>query len=222
MIPRLMKASLLAASLAVSGAVIAPADAEATTFAPMSIEQFTDASTAIVQGEVLRVWTELEPDGRIWTRAEVRITETLKGRSPSGSVLPESLIVDSLGGKHGDYELNVPGRAVYSEGEDVFLFLHHEAKTGRWSSVAKFQGKYTVRRAPGDTRSYVRAWHPRAGERFDHRFLPHPLAADRIYLEDIKSAVQERLDKGWDGREVPGITQDQLRQINALEYRIPR
>lgn len=185
--------------------------AHATTFAEMTIEQFTDASTYIVEGRVQEVWTELdERSSLVWTRARVAVTATYKGPDA-----PVELIVDSAGGRVGDYELYIPGMAVFSEGEDVFLFLAENGQ--RLVPVSKFQGKYTVRRANGETRQHVMNWHTKRGEQFDARFLPHPAPEHRLFLDDLRAQVQDRLTVGWDGKAVPGMSLEQLRAVNAPE-----
>lgn len=204
-----------AALLLLLATAIAPAPAQATTFAPLTIEQFTDASTWIVEGEVARVWTEPGTKGSIWTRAEVRLSEVHKGPS-----VPETLVVDSLGGEHDGVVMVVPGQALFSVGEKVFLFLDQRGE--RIMPVSMFLGKLTVRRAPGERRTYGRRWHPGSNERFDHRFLPHPPVDERLYLDTLREQVQTRLDTGWDGKPIPGISIERLRDVNAIDRRLPR
>lgn len=208
------------AALAVAGMIalsLAPLDeARATSFAELTLEQFTDASDYIVRGEVQSVWTEVDERGRVWTRARVKVSETLKGPDA-----PEELIVDSMGGTHGAHFLDVPGQAVFSEHEELFVFLTR-MENGRLVPVSKFQGKYTIRRAPDDTRQHVMRFHPREGVRFDARFLPHPPLERREYLDQVVERVQERLDHGWDGQPIPGLTEQRLQTINTPERRMPR
>lgn len=203
--------------LSTSAAVVSPIDANATTFAEMTTEQFTDASTYIVRGEVLEVWTELDDDELIWTRARVKVSDTMKGPDS-----PEELIVDSLGGISGDRLLTVPGQAKFSVGEDVFLFLSRQGN-GRLVPVSKFLGKFQVRRAPGDDRKYAMNWHARdKSTAYDGRFLPHPQADDRVYLENLVDQIDARLDAGWDGKPVPGLTPERLEALNTPERRLRR
>ncbi len=112
----------------------------------------------------------------------------------------------------------VSGQAVFSADEDVLLFLDQMA-SGRVVPVAKFLGKYTIRRAPGERESYARTWHTSAEEQFDARFLPHPAVEDRVYLSDLEERIEARLEAGWDGRPIPGLTTERLELINAPERR---
>jgi len=212
---RLLRCATLSVALLVTAAIERPEVAHATTFAAMSIDQFTDASTYIVEGKVTSVWTELDPsNGLVWTRARVQVTDTWKGPDR-----PTELVVSSPGGEVGDYHMYVPAAAVFSPDEDVFLFLADQG--GRLTPIEAFLGKYTVRRAPGDTEPYVRTWHTSAGEHFDARFLPHPAAGDRTYLSDLRQQVSDHLAKPWDGQAIPGLNPDHLRVVNAPERRAP-
>ena len=62
--------------------------AEATDFAPVSVEQMVDASMFIIRGTVKEVWTESTDSGQVWTKARVEVTDTLKGtKVPSNLIL---------------------------------------------------------------------------------------------------------------------------------------
>ncbi len=217
MAARIVRGGVAAALLFLATAV-APTDARATSIPELSIEQYTDASTWIVEGKVTRVWTELDENdtARVWTRAELQVSEVHKGPQ-----VVESLVIDSLGGTFGEITTYVPGSAVFSEGESVFLFLDRLGND-RLVPVGKFTGKLTLRRAPGERREFAMRWHAGRSERFDHRFLPHPPAHQRLYVNDLRERVQARLDRGWDGQPIPGLTEERLRTINELDRRIPR
>ncbi len=166
--------------------------ARATTIAPLSIEQLTDASDYVVRGDITEVWTEVDEDGRIWTRARMQVQHVYKGPDDP---------------------------AVFSEYEEALVFLHQRPRDGRLVPVGKFVGKYTIRRAPGDTRQYARTWHPRAGIKYDARFLPHPAPENRLYLDDLEARIEARLDTGWDGKPIPGLSPERLEQINTRARR---
>lgn len=195
---------------------IASSNARATTFAEMTIDQFTDASTWIVEGRVEEVWTELDSENDlVWTRARVAVHTTHKGPQQA-----TELIIDSAGGRVGNYEVYVPGMATFSVGEEIFVFLSDTGK--RIVPVSMFQGKYTVRRATGETRQHVMQWQSRRGETFDARFLPHPPAEYRLYLDDLRADVREHLEQPWDGKPIPGLNLEKLQTINTPERRMPR
>jgi hypothetical protein len=215
MIVRRIAARVVTGIALVVAMSVATPEAGATTLAPLTIEQFTDASTYIVEGRVEEVWTELDPEKEtVWTRARVAVSVTHKGPDQ-----PTTLIVDSPGGKVGDLDVYVPSAAQFSVDEDVFLFL--DASSGRNQPVAMFLGKYSVRRAPGEVERYVRTFEAARHTPFDARFLPHPAPEHRVYLTDLREQVQVRLDAGWDGKPIPGIAAERLRVINTPEARSP-
>jgi hypothetical protein len=217
MLSRMLCAGALAILLG-SISVMIPSEAQASVLADLSVEDRAVGATFIVEGEVQTVWTEMDEKGRIWTRARVRVDAQLKGED-----LPGEIVVDSMGGRFGDYSLTVVGQAVFSEGEQLFLFLDEIQNGSRLVPLGKFLGKYTVRRAPGETRHHVLNWHPRGGtSTFDHRFIPHPTPVQRFYLDDLRQTVSETMATGWMGQEIPGLSPLQLEQRNtSVRRRLP-
>jgi len=212
---KLVRNTLLAVAISLGGIALAPSTtAHATTLAPLSVEQLTDASDFIVRGTVTEVWTEVDDRGRIWTRARVDVSETLKGPNT-----PDELILDSLGGTFGSQTMHIEAQAVFSVHEELLAFASLN-EHGRYVPVGKFLGKYSIRRAPDTDRQYARTWHPKAGLTFDARFLPHPSEEHRVYLDNLLEQVQTRLDTGWDGKAIPGISNDKLHDINTLDRRM--
>jgi hypothetical protein len=211
-----MRTTRLFATLAAAVAALAvdAAPAWATTIADLSIEQVTDASTYIVQGTVTDVWTEMDDQGYVWTRARLDVSRVLKGPDS-----PDELVVDTLGGSFGLSTTWVHGAARFTETEEVLVFLDTIRDGSRYSPVAMNRGKYTIRRAPDDTKKHVMQWESDPRETFDARFLPHPALQDRVYLDEVVAQVQRRLDVGWDGRPIPGLSSEKLRAINTADRR---
>lgn len=188
--------------------------AEASALAEMSENDLIDASTWIVRGEVRRVW--VERDGvtdHLWTRAEISVTQVYKGAGE-----PETLILDTLGGTLDGDTMEVMQAPRWSVGEDVLIFVD-QLENGRLSTLGLYLGKMTVRRAPGETRHYAMRWHGRPSERYDSRFLPHPPVGKRVYLDEVIQHMEVRLDQGWDGRPVPGLSREHLQMINTPAWR---
>jgi hypothetical protein len=203
--------ALLATPLAGLGLTEQPA--HATSIAPLTVEQLTDASTYIVRGTVTKVWAEEDDHGMVWTRATVAVDAVYKGPDH-----PRELVVESMGGMLPDGRIvSMEGTARYSVGEDGVFFLH-PADGGRFHPVGWFLGKYTVRRAPGEDRLSVVRYTAQSEMRYDARFLPVP-KSNRVYLDDLLNQVNSRLKTGWDGRPIPGISNDRLKAINAPERR---
>lgn len=202
---------LLAIALA-----LAPAPARATSLAPLTEAQLTDAATYIVKGTVTSVWTEVDDRGYVWTRAGVEVDEVYKGPDD-----PDFLVVDAMGGEVGERRMVVPSSARFSVGEHTLMFLAEIDHGRKLTPVGMFLGKYTIRRAPGDVREHVIRYN-RTEEAFDHRFLPYAPPEQREYLDDLLQRVETHLDVGWDGRPIPGISAQKLEEINTPARRLRR
>ncbi len=207
----LAMAVVLAAPLA--GITLAVDTARATTLAPLTVEQQTDASDLIVRGEITETWTEADDKGRIWSRARMKVSTTFKGKDDH-----DEIVIDSMGGTYGGQTLHVEAQAEFSKYEDAIVFLHLR-DDGRYVPVGMFLGKYTVRRAPDVNRHYVRTWHPKAGQKFDARFIPHVPPEKRVYLDTLIDKIETRLDTGWDGQPIPGASMEAMAAKNTLEMR---
>ena len=210
---RIVRTAALAAALMVGLAAVAPNHAGATTFLPLTLENMADVSTAIVEGEVVDTWTELDEHGSVWTRVKVSVSDVWKGHR-----VARELIVSEHGGSVGHYRTEVPGRAVFSKGEELLLFLHLDSQQ-RWVPVGKYLGKMTIRRAQGESRHHLMRWHPRAEWTFDHRFLPHPPVDERLYLDDLEARIRAQMAAPWDGHEIPGVDASFLSRVNTHEIR---
>lgn len=213
--PSIPRSLLLGAALAFTAplAIALPETAEATTVAKLTLEQFTDASTYIVRGTVTEIWTEEDSTGLVWTRARISVSRVLKGPDS-----PPEIVVDTLGTDEASELPQMYAAARFSMDEEVFVFLD-EFRPGRYSPVAANSGKYTIRRAPGEDRRYAAVFSVPERQKFDARFLPHPPADRRVYVDELEARVAERLVTGWDGEPIPGLTKDHLRVINAPERR---
>ena len=213
---RTMRNALFGATVGLA-AVVVPQVANATTLAELSVEQMTDAATYIVRGTVTTVWTELDANGKVWTRAQLDVARTFKGPDS-----PTQLVIDAPGGIHEGMATVMHASPRFSVGEDMLVFLDPIRGGERLTPVSMFLGKYTVRRAPGDDREAVTRWHGKTLEHYDARFLPHAPAGQRVYLDDIRSRVESRIERGWDGQPIPGISLEKLATINPADGRVAR
>jgi hypothetical protein len=205
------RALLLSLGLGVLVATVQPASA--TTIAPLTVEQMTDASDLVVRGVVEQVWTDLDEHGHIFSYAEVRLTRIVKGDAQ----VDDYVVVETSGGVYNGIIALAPSAARYDEGEDVFLFLAQKRFGTSWGTVGMTLGKYTVRQNPTDGSDMVVRFTRPWNEEYDHRFIPHPPKDQRVSVDAMESKVRARMDEGWDGKPIPGVSADHLRQINKLQ-----
>lgn len=206
---RLLHRLAIVATLAV--ATVAPA--HATTVAPLSVEQMVDASDLVVRGSVESVWVEEDAKGRIWTRASIRVLETMKGSAD----VDDFVTVEAAGGVIGAEVMLVPGSARYSVGEEAVLFLTDKPSRGVFGTVAMGLGKYTVRPDPRDGNPILVQFMLSQEKPYDARFLPTPPVEERVSLDAMESRIRARAELGWDGKPIPGLSAERLRAMNKLQ-----
>jgi hypothetical protein len=190
--------------------------ARATTLSELTVEQMTDASDLIVRGTVTQVFTELDDRGNVWTRAQVEVSEVLKGALDTRAVL-----VDQIGGVHGNAYSVIRWAPRFSKGEEAVFFLE-ELRSGRTSIVGWYQGKFTLRMDPDAAEQMLVRFTTNQDRPYDHRFIPHPPVQSRIYLSDFKARVLDRVALGWDGRPIPGADPVKLGRINRLQQGVKK
>ena len=198
---------------AMMGALVST-PAEATSMIVLSQDQMVDASTSIIHGVITEVWTEEDTKGVVWTRAQVEVTETYKGDRTM-----KSYIVDQIGGRFGGNSTGMAGTARFSVGEDAVFFLE-TLGNGRTTTVGLSQGKFTTRMDPYSQLKVVTRYAPPASQTYDHRFIPLPKGDERVFLDDFVDRIQTRVEQGWDGKAIPGVSMERLRTINTIE--VPR
>jgi hypothetical protein len=206
------RALWIAAGLGMLVATTQPAFA--TTIAPLTVEQVTDAADLVVRGTVEQVWTDLDEHGHVFTYADVRVTRVVKGEAD----VDDYVTVETPGGVLPDGRIALaPSAARYDEGEDVFLFLAEKRFGTAWGTVGMTLGKYTVRQNPDDGSDMVVRFTRPWDEKYDHRFIPHPPKDQRVSVDSMETRVRARVEAGWDGKPIPGVSPDHLRQINKLQ-----
>ncbi len=186
--------------------------AHASVMVQLSTNQMVDASDSIVRGKILEVWTEEDERGVVWTRAQLEVTQVLKGDKSR-----KKYIIDQMGGTFGGNQSIVQGRTHFSTGEEGIFFLE-DLKSGRTITVGLNQGKFTLRLDPYSRQTIVQRFSPPHGKTYDHRFIPLPSKAEEIVtLDDLVDSIETRLATGWDGKEIPGTSLERLTRINGLE-----
>lgn len=202
----LLPVGLLAA---LAAAWVAPA--QATTLAPLTTNQMTDASDLVVRGTITDVWTT-NVNGKIWTHADLQVERVYKG-----AAVGQHITLESLGGQYDGMIAEVALAARYSIGEEVFAFLVAHPARETYGTVGMYAGKYTIRVNPADASEMVVRYTLPYRDAYDARFIPNPSADEREALSGLESAVTTRVSQGWDGKPIPGIASDHLRQINRLQ-----
>tara|TARA_B110000037_G_C17100972_1_gene497966 strand:- start:375 stop:1004 length:630 start_codon:yes stop_codon:yes gene_type:complete len=183
-------------------------NANATSLTELSVDQMTDASDMVVRGVVTQVFSELDERGNIWTRAQVEVSDVLKGGDT------QTVIVDQLGGVYGNQRSIISFATRFSVGEEAYLFIE-QLGNGRNSVVGWFQGKFTVRMDPDSGREMVVRYNVTQDRVYDHRFIPHPEFENRVFAADLAEHIMGRVTNGWDGQAIPGTSMERLMRINA-------
>ena len=224
-----------ALSVAMLSVLSSPADA--TSFVPLSVEQLTDASDTIVRGIVVDVWTEVETSekkitreinelqrtennvARIWTVAQVEVVSVLKANDRTKNVESNApaktyLTISQPGGTWGESNMIVESVSRFSIGEEGYFFVE-DLKSGLSVTTGMFQGKYNIILDPytGQELSTRFTIHP--GRTFDHRFIPLPQKSKRVRASDFEAQVKRRVAAGWDGKSIPGISDEELKQKSS-------
>jgi hypothetical protein len=199
--------------LMVGVALVAAAPAAATTVAPLTVDQMTDASDVIVRGTVESVWTDLDEHQHIWTRALIHVDDALKGTAEAG----DYLTVESPGGDYENLQMLVAEAARYSVGEQALLFLDDKPLHEAYGTVGMSLGKFTIRPNPADGTDMVVRFAPPEDRPYDARFIPHPPKDQRVSLQSMEDSIRARITLGWDGHPIPGISADHLRTINRVQ-----
>ena len=207
---RMIQSLLPVAALAALGTVSVPT-AEATTIVPLTTDQLVDASDTIVRGTVTEVWTERDSDsGYVWTHAQVEVNNVLKGDDT------ELLIIQQPGGEWAGSATTVAGTARFSVGEDAYFFVEHLG-SGRSVTTGMFQGKFNTQMDPYSRQLIVHRFPVSATTEFDHRFIPLPSQDERVNTIDFEDHILTRVESGWDGQPISGVSTEKLSRINNLQ-----
>lgn len=156
---------LLALAMLLTGGPLFPASVP-----ELGLPALLAGSPRIVHGEVVRRWTAWDDDARyIWTHAEVRILEAVRGGT-------NRLVVSTPGGTIDGMTMHVPGATAFEEGEEVVVFAY-PVPNGLWRLQGWSQGKYRVSETAGGGRLVRAAAGPGQGA------LPTFLARVRQLIE---------------------------------------
>lgn len=162
--------------------------AVASTFVAMETPELVASSDAVVQGQVVEVYSFWNDDATaILTEARVVVEEVVAGKAGS------EIVVRTFGGQVGDYKVEAHGFPVFRENERVLLFLH--SAPDRSLRVTGYTlGEYRV--APGPQGELLARPTVQEGVRFVHadgRPAPAPRAVSlETFKNEIRSLAAER------------------------------
>ncbi len=178
------------------------------TLLPLTVDQLTDASDYVVRGTVSQMWVDEDERGHHWTRVQVEVDALYKGPADTDALLLD-VQGDFIGGE-GTLNLHSPR---FDVGEEIFLFAE-ALESGLLVPTGLTQGKHTIRIDPDGGQEMLVRFNPAPEKPYDHRFIPHPDPADRLYLDDLVLQVQARILQGWDGLAIPGKSTESLQQAH--------
>jgi hypothetical protein len=155
----------------------------ASTFVDMSTGDLVRESSAVVEGEVLKVESYWEPAGRIIvTEALVRVDDLVVGEAPT------VVRVKTFGGTVGGYTVEAIGFPTFARGERLVLFLGPDPDPDLMRVTGYQLGQYRVRSGADGHDEAVSAVD--GGARF---LTPDGRAADRaaqLPLADLKQEIR--------------------------------
>lgn len=119
-------------------ALLIAAPAGASMFLGLTRGQLVAQSSAVIEGEVLKINSFWEPTGRIIvTEAMVRVTDLVAGEAPTVVVLR------TMGGEAGGYKVVADGFPTFRVGERLLLFLQ-EQPDGTAEVTGYRQGQFRI------------------------------------------------------------------------------
>jgi hypothetical protein len=108
----------------------------ATHLRPLSIEQLAQKSHLILHGTVLSKSCQRDPEGRIYTKVELQITESWKGSK-------DRFVLVHGGGVLGNESSEAVGQESYEVGEEVVAFVVLNQR-GEGVTLGLAQGKFRI------------------------------------------------------------------------------
>jgi len=180
------------------GSMILPAEeAQATVVVKLSESELAAASDVVVYGELVASEGEMQANGRVMTRHELRVKQWLKRGGAESS--ETTLVFYTRGGTAGDFRTRVSGEAPLEPGDEVVVYLEALNKDGalRFYPLGLAQGAYVVlwdgahkRVVRSDERTARRVLRSRAA---NASVLDEADSSDRL-LEDFLKKVQRDVE----------------------------
>jgi len=174
----IMKQFCLSTALWLFTAVASPV--MAGMMQPVPVEALATNAEVVIHGKVIGKTVQRDPEGRIYTRVQLEITEVWKG-----NVSPEFTIVHG-GGRIGNEESRASIQVSYEIGEEVVAFLRRNHR-GEGVTVGMVQGKFHVESEPSTgVKVASNAFHGRA----ENTAVPGPAGPslqNRLTLDELRA-----------------------------------
>lgn len=141
---------------------------------PLPVEELTQRAELILHGMVANKTCQRSPEGRIYTRVDLLVSEVWKG-----SLTTNTITIVHSGGTVGNLRTSVSGQVSYEVGEEVVAFLVLNSR-GEGVTLGLAQGKFHV-------------WKDKAtGEKFAHSLF-HGATEQSASADDKDAKKSERL-----------------------------
>jgi hypothetical protein len=171
--------SILAATLALC------TGAQAATLQQLTLDQMTQASTAIVRGRIVSATASLN-GSTIYTHYKLQVTESWKGFTPTEVAIP--------GGVAGGLRQTFPGMPTLTVGSEYVMFLWTSGVTGITHLTGLSQGLFNLSAQSDGSTLAIR---PLIGEMMlDGSGRKVADQAIQMSLTNLKAQVRTRLSGG--------------------------
>jgi hypothetical protein len=174
--------------LALLSVVLIGFSSNATEIVPVTLENMTDVSDAIVVGDVQDQFCYWE-NGKIYTNVIIEIDQSLKSSTSDGDHGYVELKL--LGGQVGDTRLEIEHAPVFVNNEKVMLFLR-KMDSG-YIPVGFFYGVYKVTRDEQTQKDVIRGplFDPQYSMVYDRRTMRKVMNTEQTGPRDFDDFVQE-------------------------------
>ncbi len=170
--------------------------AHATVMLPLSIEDMSRESVAVVRARVVEQEARWGEDKkRIFTHTRLEVLDPIH----RARAIPTLIEVRTLGGELDGLGMKVAGEARFAPGEQVVVFLAADRDSSElFRVVGMSQGKFRVHQEPEGrwvaTPSVEGLAFAKRGTDGVLRVSDDPVAADRIPLEELRRRVLSALE----------------------------
>jgi len=134
-----MKGRVGMAITVLAGWITAISPAGASTLISLSLDQLTQASSDIVQAQVVNQGSRWnDSHSQVLTITTVAVSQVFKGNPPS------IMEIEQMGGRVGNMNVFVPGEVILQPQAEYVLFLEPAPASSRYRLVGMTQGAYRI------------------------------------------------------------------------------